>query len=328
MNEYLSTESTRGMDGIARRIERQIKQLAAAKSQENIWKMIDLLKECVQGGQTFFVPLLEGLEPMSMQISKLNLMPQTEIPSSLYRKVELEKGGMAYCAFTSMDELEKGQPTDYQSISAFDMLETAWQDDGCVGVILNPWGLSILLDKELLSLILEEETDEDGEPNDNGLLYIDHSEACDQSTEATVNVGVHPLEFNEPCSRAFLDSSQGKLEEACFDLPRPEPGEIVVSEAPGLASKKVFHAALPQAVDEKSLSALICSILALAAEMGIRSITLPAIGTEDAKLDDEIPFVIIVVAGWLNANPQTNLSVTIACRQKETYQDFCSYLFE
>ncbi len=328
MNEYLPVESTRGMDGIARRIESQLKKLASTQSQENIWKMIDLLRECVQSGQTLFVPLLEQFEPMTMQICKLDLMPQFEIPAGRYRKVELEKGGMAYCAFTSMDELERGQPTDYQAISAFDMLETALKDDAVMGVILNPWGLSILLDKELLGLILEEETKEDGTPSAQGLLYIDHSEACEQSTEAAVNVAVHPLDFDEPCSRAFLDTSQGKLEQACFELPKPQPSEIVVSEAPGLASKKVFHAALPQTITEKTLSALICSILSLAEQMGIRSITLPAIGTEDGPLGESILFVIIVVAGWLNAHPQAGLSITIACREKKTYQDFCSYLFE
>lgn len=313
---------------LIREAEQAIVTLDENRSQNNIWKLIRILKECVQNSLGLYVPLLgqEAGEDL-MEIPKMDLFTAALPSNRQYRKVELEKGGLAYCAFTSKEEMDKGQETGYQQIAAGDMFALALDDENSMGLILNPWGLSILLNKELLGLILDENEEE--EPaNFQSALYIDHSESCDQNTDVVVNAAFAPFTFNEPCSAAMLKEAGEPLKALCETIPAPREGEIVVTNAPGLSAKKVFHAALPQNPDEKSYSALICSILSLAEKMGMQSVTLPAIGSEEGLVDPELPFAVIAAAGWFNAHPHSTMSVTITCRSQETYQDFLSYLFD
>ncbi len=308
-------------------VEQAIQALDEERSQSHIYDLIFSLKQCIAKEALFYVPLNTSKPKELLEIPKLDLnhILEQNIPS--FRTVEMEKGGMAFCAFTSKEEMERGQPTDYEILKASDLLWKALEEESILGLILNPWGLSILLNKELLSLICEDEEEEEEESSFQSSLYIDHGECCQQSTDIVVNVGKNPFNFHEPCCAAFLKACGTSLYDICFELPNPEPGKLVISEAPNLLAQRIFHAALPSQEDEKSYTRFIRTILTLADKMGARSISIPAIGTEEGCVDPDLPFAVIAAAGWFNSHPQSKMSVTITCRQRTTYENFLAYLF-
>lgn len=307
-------------------VEKAIKALEQDRSQPHIYDLIAALKECLEKGSPFYVPLNTSEPHDLLEIPKLDLKHILQPSSPDFRKVEMEKGGMAFCAFTSQEEMDKGQPTDYQVLSAADILFKALEDENVLGVILNPWGLSILLNKELLTLIFEEELEEK-EEGFQSAIYINQCESCEEATDIVVNVAKSPFDFHEPCSTAFLKACGPELLDICFELPAVQPGKLVVSEAPNLLAQRIFHAALPETADEKSYTRFIHTILSIADKMGAHSIAIPAIGTEEGCVDPELPFAVIAAAGWFSTHPQSTMSLTITCRQRETYESFLSYLF-
>lgn len=307
-------------------VEQAIQALDEERSQSHIYDLILSLKQCMATESSFYVPL-ETSEPKDLlEIPKLDLNHILDQNIPTFRKVEMEKGGMAFCAFTSKEEMGKGQPTDYEVLKASDLLWKALEDESILGLILNPWGLSILLNKELLTLICEDEETEE-EIDFQSALYIDHGECCEQATDIVVNVGHNPFDFNEPCPAAFLNACGPVLYDVCFELPIPEPGKLVVTKAPNLLAQCIFHASLPQKADEKSYTRFIRTILTLADKMEANSIAIPAIGTEEGDLDPDLPFAVIAAAGWFSSHPQSKLSLTITCRQRDTYEKFLAYLF-
>ncbi len=308
-------------------VEQAIQDLDEERSQNHIYELILSLKQCMDQDSLFYVPL-ETSEPKDLlEIPKLDLNHILDQNLPAFRTVEMEKGGMAFCAFTSKEEMGKGQPTNYEILKASDLLWKALEDESILGLILNPWGLSILLNKELLSLICEDEDEEEEEGTFQSALYIDHGECCQQATDIVVNVGKNPFNFQEPCCAAFLKACGPSLYDICFELPNPDPGKLVVSEAPNLLAQRIFHAALPAQEDEKSYTRFIRTILTLADKMGANSISIPAIGTEEGCVDPDLPFSVIAAAGWFSSHPQSKMSVTITCRQKDTYENFLAYLF-
>lgn len=307
-------------------VDQAIQALDEERSQSHIYDLILSLKQCMAKESLFYVPL-ETSEPKDLlEIPKLDLNHILDQNIPTFRKVEMEKGGMAFCAFTSKEEMGKGQPTDYEVLKASDLLWKALKDESILGLILNPWGLSILLNKELLALICEDEETEE-EIDFQSALYIDHGECCEQATDIVVNVGRNPFDFNEPCPAAFLNACGPVLYDLCFELPIPQPGKLVVTKAPNLLAQCIFHASLPPKVDEKSYTRFIRTILTLADKMEANSIAIPAIGTEEGDVDPDLPFAVIAAAGWFNAHPQSKLSLTITCRQRDTYEKFLAYLF-
>lgn len=316
---------------LAKQIEETIKMLETRNDQPTISRLVRLFRECIDQEQEFLVPLSvqeERKEDDLLEIPKLSLERITLKESPSFRKVEMSKGGLAYCTFTSEAEMNLGPKTENELVLAEKLFTIALEDDQCMGLIFNPWSLSVLLNKELLTLILKGGNDEEPDGTSKGSLYIDHSESCEQDCDVIVSIGQAPFDFNEPSTSALLEAAGPKLEEICFKLQKPAPGHIAITEAPNLKAKRIFHVALPEERNEQTLSSLICSILSLADEIGARSIAVPAIGSEDGSIETDVPFAVIVTAGWFNAHPESNLSVTITCRSMETYKEFIGFLFE
>lgn len=329
MNNSPSKRSHEADEQKIRAAEQAILKLDTSKTQSHIWELIRSLRACMEAGISFYVPLAPSESHELLEIRKMDLFGSRSQTPAL-RKVEMEKGGLAFCAFTTQQEMEQGPSSTYRQMSAEEIFSLALEDETVLGLILNPWGLSILLNKELLDLILngEDEKPDDDDKGFQSAMYVDHSETCDQDTQIIVTASRHPFAFDEPGTRALLSAGGRDLQELCFSLKEPEPGSFVITDAPNLPAEKIFHAALPEVLSEKSCSALISSMLSTAEEMGFHSITLPAIGSEDGILNPDLPFVVIVAAAWFNAHPHSTLAVTIACRSQKVYQSFVSYLFE
>lgn len=69
----------------------------------------------------------------------------------------VEDGDEWFYLFTNEEELRKQQCGNIiMSIPIYDMLEIAYKTDKIKGLVINPFGLYIRLDKKLLNVLLDE----------------------------------------------------------------------------------------------------------------------------------------------------------------------------
>ncbi|UNT92154.1 macro domain-containing protein [Allobaculum sp. Allo2] len=235
-------------------------------------------------------------------------MPEKE----LFRKVDLEHGGQAYCAFLTVPEDQEGPAAEYRPVKAEEIFRAALEDPDCEGLILNPWDLSAMLTHELLALVLNE----DGR-SASCSLYINYGEVCDQDCDVIANIAEHPFEETEHDPKLIFDRGGEALRSVCAKLTPPKPGQIVVTSSGIGRSASIFHAALPEVIREESLHQLIDAILERALHMGYTSVSLPSIGNEIAPYLPEGPFAVLAVSGWFCRHPDSGMSVTISTRSKK-----------
>ena len=79
---------------------------------------------------------------------------------SFYRTVSLKDGGRAAAAFTSCAEVKRGQQTSSVSDGIRSVFEKIIDNEELEGVIINPWGKHIYIEKKFLSLLLNWQPDE------------------------------------------------------------------------------------------------------------------------------------------------------------------------
>lgn len=80
---------------------------------------------------------------------------ETENGETMFSFKTLEyAGNLALVAFTSQEELKKGPPSGAVSQFIDSMLEPLLQMEHISGLVLNPWGESMFLDKEDVAVIL------------------------------------------------------------------------------------------------------------------------------------------------------------------------------
>lgn len=292
-------------------------------SQEANWNFISLLQRAVDEQTLLYVPILtsqtselDEVDPLDLE---MYLLPEKE----LFRKVDLEHGGQAYCAFLTVPEDQEGPAAEYRPIKAEEIFRAALEDPDCEGLILNPWDLSAMLTHELLALVLNE----DGR-SASCSLYINYGEVCDQDCDVIANIAEHPFEETEHDQKLIFDRGGEALRSVCAKLTPPKPGQIVVTSSGIGRSASIFHAALPEVIREESLHQLIDAILERALHMGYTSVSLPSIGNEIAPYLPEVPFAVLAVSGWFCRHPDSGMSVTISTRSKKTYDLFCAYLFD
>lgn len=73
------------------------------------------------------------------------------------RKIQTKDGREWLAAFTSDEEVHKGEATSTLAISMEDHLKEVLDMDSVAGVIINPWGQSFLMDKELIQILFQAE---------------------------------------------------------------------------------------------------------------------------------------------------------------------------
>lgn len=322
MEENLKNSSLGQLDDAS--LADTIEVLAGNQSQENIWKLIDVFQNQIEQGRDLLIPVLEEEETSLFDIPKLGLF--TPAKKSI-RKVAMAKGGMALCAFTSEAELSKGQETGYQKVPMYRCFYQALEDDSVLGLLLNPWGTSILLDKQLLMLILNETKNEE-EGNPASSIYVDLGEASDVQAEAVVNAACHPFSFEEPGSAALLQKAGEQLRTECTPDEEPAENGVVISTAGNLDAEMIIHAVLPVHPTEEKIVRLIRKILDVAAANEAQSVAVPAIGSEEGSTGSNIPTAVIAVAAWMNEHPDVTMSVTITCRSRKVYNRFKEYLMD
>lgn len=269
-------------------IEMCIKEVEKQDSQDNIWNLLRAFQRRIAEHASLLIPVIA--EPVSdlRTIPKLSLENPDEPCSHFIRKVELAKGGKAFCAFTSWRELDKGEGTDWETADMETILRQAYEDDDVMGLLINPWDVSVLLNKQLLEVILNPDEEVNPEPVAKSSIYLDKRPIASQEAEALVNAAVNPFAFDTQSGREILEAAGEELREFCPINRPPALFETIVTEArfdngvssclntdpfqterfmhpesapenesiteSGWAEKKIIHLSLPERVDLSAAS--------------------------------------------------------------------------
>ncbi len=141
-----------------RTIERAIACFHEKSNQENLIALLESIRRRMHEDGHFLIPVIPPQPALDMlDISKLRVgdtVTSEEDLSFRLHHVQTKDGQIWLAAFTSGEELEKGERTSV--ISYFiDSMIRGCADMPEAGIIINPWGQSFLLTKELMQLILE-----------------------------------------------------------------------------------------------------------------------------------------------------------------------------
>ena len=126
------------------KIEEAVLALQNEPSGERLAHTLTVIRRRMQEGGQLIVAVEPSLENMQMRL----------------QTVKTEDGGIWWSAFTSFDEELKGADS-MKSAFLTDigrLFHTALEAAEIKGIIINPWNRTIMLDRELINIILGQES--------------------------------------------------------------------------------------------------------------------------------------------------------------------------
>lgn len=315
-------------------IENCVLQLEAEHTQQNVMELISTLKRSVNDQKMLFIPVMEEYETKTggslFDTEKLNIAKLMEPvnPNGIPRKVELIGGGMAFTAFTSRKELDKGQPTKFTAAHMKDFFEMALEDMNITGIVINPWDVSVLLDKRLLTMILAE----DGKVNHKGNLFVDLGDIRTAKTDAMVVNVTTNLEPISLLSQKIFQEGGEKLKESLSRKESCPIGEAVIARTDQKNTKFLILTTPPifSGAQEEIEQLMACYInaLNLAASFNLRSIAFSVSDKDNGGFPEEEAAKIAVMScsRWIVDHPDYEIAIDLVCDEEKTQQTFLEFV--
>ncbi len=126
-------------------IEAAIEQYYKESSRENLIAILDTIRRRMHADGHFIFPVLVDEEDEN---------------SFAFRSIQTKDGKIWNAAFTSHAEYEKGQPSRLISNYIDSSMKFCLESE-TAGFIINPWGKSFLLEKDLIEMIFKMDGDEE-----------------------------------------------------------------------------------------------------------------------------------------------------------------------
>ena len=302
-------------------IEEAIDRYYQDTTQDNLIAVLEAIRKRMHEDGHFMLPvippeqMLDAVDPATVKVGD-TFTVQDESHFKLHH-LQTKDGGNWLAAFTGRAEYEKGEATSIISFFIDEFLKRC-RHMAEEGVILNPWGNSFLLTKDLIRLIFEADR-----PDNH--IYFEMGDITKMKVDAIVNAANRSLLGGGGVDGAIHRAAGPGLKEECRALGGCETGEAKITGGWLLPANYVIHTVGPvyRAGDprcEKLLYACYQNSLELAKKYDLHTVAFPAISTGAYGYPkQEAAFTALqAVSNWLAANPDYGMAVIMVCRDQET----------
>ena len=304
-------------------IEEAIKHYYAEQNKENLIAILETIRQRMHNDGHFMIPVIPPKAALNMMdLEHVRVGDTVQSEEELHFKLhhlETSDGKQWLVAFTTREEYEKGEKTSIIS-NFIDSYLKGCKDMNEAGIIINPWGQSFLLTKELINLIL------DADKPDNH-IYFEIGDITKMKVDVIVNAANKSLLGGGGVDGAIHKAAGVGLQEECRQLGGCETGEAKITGGWLLPAKYVIHTVGPRYQAGKSgcdrqLYSCYWNSLELAKEYDLHTIAFPAISTGiyGFPKQEAAAIALRAVSGWLTQNPDYGMAVIMVCHDKEMRQ--------
>ncbi len=304
-------------------IEEAIEQYHAKPERGSLIGVLESIRKRMHDGGHLMIPVIPPQASLNMlAIEHVRVGDTVTSNEDLHFKLhhlETNDGKQWLVAFTSREEYEKGESTSIIS-NFIDSMLKGCKDMNEAGIIINPWGTSFMLTKELINLIL------DADKPDNH-IYFEIGDITKMKVDAIVNAANKSLLGGGGVDGAIHKAAGAGLLEECRKLNGCETGEAKITGGWLLPAKYVIHTVGPRykagnPMCERLLHACYWNSLNVAKAHDLHTIAFPAISTGAYRYPKQEAAAVALraVSGWLSANPDYGMAVIMVCRDQEMRQ--------
>ena len=294
-------------------------------SKNNLLKVLTSIQGyAIQDGQ-FLIPVelpqaaFNMIDPKTVKTGDVLTLQEDLLFKPL--QLQMKDGQTAFVAFTSRQEMEKGQSSSIISYPSISFFASVLNEKSVVGAVINPWSDSFFLPKDMIQAILAEckvKTPQSKKKKKKGdITKLD--------IECIVNAANKSLLGGGGVDGAIHRAAGPDLLKECRTLHGCETGEAKITKGYRLKARYIIHTVGPiysgAASDAELLANCYHNSMELAKKHNIHSIAFPAIstGVYGYPLEEAIPIAIKTVASWLSKNQNYNIAVVMSCFDQNTY---------
>lgn len=306
---------------LMKEIEVAIENFHKDDNYDNFIDVLESVRVAMGNDGKVLVPVEVNPEtPVPIDVDNVKVGDIVELKEDLrfkIRGVELAGGGSTIVAFTSKEEMEKGDPTSIIEMHFDQFLESVLKNPATEGLLLNPWGNSFMLEKTHISEIFKVHVDIQSR-KENVFCFV-KQDITQADTACIVNAANKSLLGGGGVDGAIHRAAGPQLKEECRTLLGCETGEAKITAGYNLKAKYVIHTVGPiysgTEEDARLLRNCYWNSLELARANDIHSIAFPAISTGVYRypLEEATEVALKAMSDWLKVNPHYGMAIMVAC---------------
>lgn len=313
-------------------IENAFATFHTKQSKDNLLNILtSIQRRAMEGGQ-FLIPValpqaaLDMIDPKTVKAGDIITAPEDLRFKPL--RLQLSDGQMAFAAFTSHQEMEKGQSSSIISYPIISFLTSALNEQSIIGAVINPWSDSFFLPKDMIQAILTECQAQIPQSH----IFIEQGDITKLDVDCIVNAANNSLLGGGGVDGAIHRAAGPDLLKECRTLHGCKTGEAKITKGYRLKARYIIHTVGPvysgAASDAELLANCYRNSMDLARRHNIHSIAFPAIstGVYGYPLVDAIPIAMKTVASWLDRNKDYTIAVIMSCFDRKTYDLYQSFI--